>query len=205
MLVNPYIYILRRMAELKNLVFEEYLLNELKKSNEKAFNALFKIWYKDLVIFAGSFISNKEKCEDIVQSLFLKLWENRCSLHINTSLKSYLLTSVRHYCIDHYKHESIKRTYEELYTSTQFINDDYESYILYSDLSQHLEKALAEMSPVVRETFELSRLSGMKYKEIAIQLQVSERCVEARVSKATQILRQELKEFLPILLLIVKF
>ena len=122
------------------------------------------------------------------QSLSMKLWENRCSLHINPSLKSYLLPAFRHYCIEHYKHESIKRTYEELYTSTQFINDDYESYILYSDLSQHLEKALAEMSPVVRETFEFSRLSSMKYIEIAIQLQVSDRCVESRVSKATHIL-----------------
>ena len=141
-LVNPYISILRRMSELKNQVFEQYLLNELKQGNEKAFATLFKIWYKDLVIFASSFISNKEKCEDIVQSLFLKLWENRCSLDVNSSLKSYLLTSVRNYCFDYYKHESIKRNYEELYSLKQFLNDDYESYILYSDLSDHLEKEI---------------------------------------------------------------
>ena len=192
------------MQELNNQFFEQYLLNELKQSNEKAFAALFKIWYKDLVLFAGTFISDKEKCKDIVQSLFLKLWENRCSLDVNTSLKSYLLKSVRNYCIDHYKHESIKRNYEEIYSSTYFLNDDYHSYILYSDLSQHLEKALQEMNPSVRETFELSRLSGMKYKEIAVKLNVSERCVESRVSKAVQILHKQLKEFLPILLLIVK-
>ena len=203
-LVNLYIYILRRMSELKNQVFEQYLLNELKQGNENAFATLFKIWYKDLVLFAGSFISNKEKCEDIVQTLFLKLWENRCSLIINTSLKSYLLKSVRNYCIDYYKHESIKRTYEELYNLKHFMSDDYESYILYSDLSDHLEKVLQELDPAVRETFEMSRFAGMKYKEIANQLNVSERCVEARISKATLILRTELKEFLPILLLIVK-
>jgi len=74
---------------------ENYLLVELKNGNKVAFTLIFHQYYRDLVIFAGNYLQNKERCEDIVQSVFLKLWSDREILVIEISLKSFLLKSVK--------------------------------------------------------------------------------------------------------------
>ena len=70
-------------------------LSALKQDNKDAFSFLFQTYYTDLVLFCGNFIRDKDSCEDIVQSIFLKLWSDRKNIQIETSLKSYLLKAVR--------------------------------------------------------------------------------------------------------------
>lgn len=88
---------------------EHNLLAGLKKGDSEAFSRVFTAWYKDLVLFGGNFLPDREMCEDIVQSVFLRLWNDRASLVIETSLKSYLLKSVRNSCLDEIRHQDIKR------------------------------------------------------------------------------------------------
>ncbi|WP_291529486.1 RNA polymerase sigma-70 factor [Bacteroides sp. UBA939] len=189
----------------RGIIEENVFLQELKHDNENAFAFLFKTWYKDLVIYAAAFIQNKEKCEDMVQNTFLKLWENRKSIEIETSLRAYLLKSVRNNCIDYIRHESVERDYEEFYNSSFSQHENMGNYILYSELSTHLNAALDKLDPVVKEAFELSRFSGLKYKDIALKQQVSERSVEVRISKALQYLRIYLKEYLVSIVIVLKY
>ncbi|MEG1544021.1 MAG: sigma-70 family RNA polymerase sigma factor [Tannerellaceae bacterium] len=80
---------------------------------------------------------------------------------------------------------------------------DTEEYILYSDLHTHLELALQTLPASYRESFEMNRFEGLKYKEIAERLNVSERTVEVRIGKALELLRMQLKDFCPSLLLLL--
>jgi RNA polymerase sigma-70 factor (ECF subfamily) len=126
----------------------------------------------------------------------MKLWDDHETLDINSSLKSYLLTAVRNSCVDEIRHRRIVHEHE-IYTLELKPRDDMETenYVLYSDLRQHLIEALGKLPANYREAFQMNRFEGLKYKEIAAKLNVSERTVEVRIGKALLLLRQYLKDF----------
>lgn len=119
---------------------DRFLVIALKKDDKQAFTRLFHAYYKDLVLFGGTYIPEKSTCEDIVQNIFLKLWNDRKTLEIENSLKSYLLKAVRNYCLDELRHRRIidEHVAYELKSGSIDI-DTTENYILYSDLCRQLK------------------------------------------------------------------
>ena len=183
---------------------DKYYLNQISKDDKNAFSLLFRKYYKDLVLFGGNYLSDKDSCEDIVQNIFLRLWSNRRDLSIETSLKSFLLKSVQNACLDEIRHRNSVKTYEAYTLAFNNTDDvDIDNYILYSDLQDKLTKALEKLPQEYRQAFELSRFDGLKYKEIASYLNMSERTVEVRISKALVFLREHLKEFFLSLILLL--
>mgnify|MGYP002592198459 FL=1 len=174
---------------------EYFVMSALRQDSKEAFSLLFQTYYTDLVLFCGNFVKDKDSCEDIVQSIFLKLWNDRKHIQIEISLKSYLLKAVRNSCLDEFRHIEIVRQYETEYGSSVLDNYDTENYILYSDLYAHLSRALEKIPDLYKEAFVLNRFEGLKYREIAEKLNVSERTIEVRVSKTLDLLRKQLKDF----------
>jgi RNA polymerase sigma-70 factor (ECF subfamily) len=178
---------------------DEYdLIAALKEGNAQAFSLLFKAFYRDMVLFGGTYLPQQTVCEDIVQSIFLKLWNERATLVIETSLKSYLLRAVRNACLDEIRHRNIVLEHESYVLSSLRPDDlvDTGSYVLYSELQRHLRRALERMPEAYHEAFAMNRFEGLKYREIAGKLNVSERTVEVRIGKAIDFLRKYLQEFL---------
>lgn len=176
---------------------EAQILDQLKEGNEDVFLFVFRRYYKDLVLFAGTILSNRRDiCEDIVQDVFLDLWNRRSSISIKTSLKGFLLQSVRNGCLDELRHGKVVRAHVD-YVS--FLGNDTDSlteqYILYSDLESRLKEGLSAMPEEYRQAFELNRIYGLKYKEISASLHVSERTIEERIGKALKFLRHYLRDF----------
>lgn len=173
----------------------------LKRDDQESFTRIFRAYYKDLVLFGGTFIPEKSVCEDIVQNIFLKLWNDRQTLEIEISLKSYLLKAVRNNCLDELRHRKIvdEHVTHEL-KSALMDADETENYVLYSDLCRQLKNALAQLPPAEREVFEMSRLENIKYQEIANRLKISVRTVENRISNALKRLRILLKDYFLLLL-----
>jgi len=89
-------------------VHEKILLEGLKEGNEKIFDYIFHYYYSGLVVFVQKYVPDQDVAEDIVQALFVKLWISRAELSINSSLKSYLFSSVKNRCIDYIRHEETK-------------------------------------------------------------------------------------------------
>lgn len=182
---------------------ELILIEQLKQGDKKAFTLLFNKYYKDLVLFGGNFLPNIDICEDIVQNIFLKLWRDRESIVIATSLKSFLLKSVQNSCLDEIRHKGVVREHESyslVFNASDSI--DTEHYVLYSNLQGHLNEALTKLPEACRIAFEMSRLEGLKYREIADRLSVSERIVDVRIGKALKLIRLYLKEFLIMIILL---
>lgn len=181
------------------------LLTELKQGDKHAFEVLFKAYYKDLVLFGGSILQDRFLIEDIVQTVFLRLWNTHKELEIKTSLKSYLLTAVRNSCLDEIRHTEIVREYREAVPKLHQLEDyDADNYILYSDLAEHLEQAIEKLPEQYARVFRMSRLEGIKYKDIANQLNISERTVEVWISKSLDMLHVYLKDFLFLLVFFFK-
>lgn len=179
------------------------LLTGMVEGDHRCFSSLFTKYYKDLTLYAASILCDRSVCEDIVQNVFVKLWADRETLRVESSLKGYLIRAVRNGCLDELRHRQVLNEHHEwVILSHKAPEDEFDSYILYSDLNAHIEKALTQLPEPLREVFTLSRFKGLKHREISAKLEISERTVEDRLSKSLKILRQLLKEFITIFLLL---
>lgn len=193
------------MAEQVNQ-YELGLLSEMKRGSQSAFSVLFGIYYADLLLYCGTFIRERKECEDIVQDIFYKLWNDRRELKIDTSLKAYLLRAVRNGCFDAFRHRKIERNHVCAITATPSAgNLETENYVLYSDLQSRLDEVLEQLDEKAAEAFRMNRFENLKYREIAERLQVSERTVEVRIGKALEFIRSHLHYFAMLLFFIGRF
>jgi RNA polymerase sigma-70 factor (family 1) len=178
-------------------IYEQLLIEKLRNNDTSAFTVIFSKYYKDLVCFSFYITHNSNTSEELVQDVFLKLWENRNSLQIHSSLKSFLLKSVQNRSIDYVRHMDITQKYSlSVLENPVYSTIDTDNYLMHSELEELLEKALKRIPVANSEAFRLSRFDGMNYHAIADKLGISVRTVEVRVGKALSLLRQELKDFL---------
>lgn len=177
---------------------DNLLLMQLQKGDEKAYKELFLTYYSPLSEYASQYIRDSE-AEELVQDLMLYIWESRENLIIETSLKSYLFTAVKHRSLNAIKkklyHEQVHgMLYKRL--KEQFQEPD---YFMIGELSDNIEKAIQELPENYRDTFKLSRFGEMSNAQIADYLGVSVKTVEYRIMQSLKILRVRLKDYLPLL------
>ena len=181
----------------KNLIFEQLLIEKFKSGDPDSFSDIFSAYYKDLIFFAYTFTHDLSCSEDIVQDTFVKLWEDHEKLNITVSLKSILLKTIQNKCIDWHRHKKIVNNHSiYIIDNSPLYEYDTDNYILRSELEGRIEKAIANLPEKLKEAFEMSRFEGLKYQEIAAKLNVSIRTVEVRISKALELLRKSLIDFL---------
>lgn len=173
------------------------------KDNQAAFRTLFLQFFTPLCVFTHRYIESWESCEDVVQDTFFSLWKNRKNITIHTSTRNFLVTSVRNNCIDYLRKAESEYNWkqkEAVPASRAHTPGD-----LYScaELEALLSAALAKLPPHVRAVFEQNRFEGLTYKEIANEHQLSVKMVEAYMSKALHYLRGELKDYLPLVMLLL--
>lgn len=177
----------------------EGTISLLKKDNGAFFEMVYEYYFTPLYAFATQYVKH-EDAKEVVQDTMLWLWENRTSLIAELSLKSLLFTIVKNKCLNRYKRDQVKnRVIESIKEKHREQFEDPDFY-LENELFQLFQAALEKLPEKMREAFEMSRLEGMTHKEIARQLSVSPQTVNYRLSKALQILRTELKDYLPIIL-----
>lgn len=184
------------MSDPGNL-YDKLIIDRLKYDDQASFTIIFSKYYSDLVHFAFHYLHDLSVSEEVVQDVFLKLWESRRTLAIDTSLRSYLLKAVQNRCIDHSRHTVIQQRYTSSVLEKQFdSSDDTEHYVLHSELEVKLGEALDKMPAELSEPFVMSRFQGMNYAGIAGKLGVSVRTIEVRIAKTINLLRKELKDFI---------
>ncbi len=172
------------------------------KDDEDAFRSLFFEFFPSLCVFAHRYVDDWDTCEDLVQDTFFKIWKNRKSIEINTSSRNFLITSVRNSCVDYLRKQDFARTWQEreIKDKTGYTSDDLYSHI---ELEQMLTIALSKLPENIRVVFEMNRFEGKTYKEIAEEKNISVKTVEAYMTKALKMLRVELKDYLPLIILLL--
>ncbi|MDO9614094.1 MAG: sigma-70 family RNA polymerase sigma factor, partial [Bacteroidota bacterium] len=93
---------------------EKELYQRLKEGDERAFNDLFRKYYSSMCHFARQFLNDSEMAEETVQDMFVRIWEKRESLNIETSVKHYLFRSVRNHCLNQIQHQKIRQQYASM-------------------------------------------------------------------------------------------
>jgi len=179
---------------------ERDIVDGIAEGDEMAFEGLFKSFFAELTIYATRFVEDMENAEEIVQDIFFNLWNNRLKLNINTSIKAYLYTTVRNTCLNLIKHKKVESKYREHF-SRQLREDELkpEDWMDGNELQKKINDTIDKLPPERKKVFVMSRFENLKYKEIAEQLDISVKTVENQMGKALKFLREELKDFLPLL------
>lgn len=176
------------------------LIQLLQKGDSQAFENIFRKYYPILCAYARRFVE-EEDAEEVGQDTMIWLWEKRQELQIETSLSQYLLKAVYHRALNFIaKQEATRRIETVFYTHHQEMNLDLNEYAI-QELSVRIQQAVAALPETYRDTFIMHRFKGMSHKEIAELLEVSPQTVNYRISQATKLLRQQLKDYLPLVVL----
>jgi RNA polymerase sigma-70 factor (family 1) len=183
------------------------LIQLLQKGNVEAFDSLFEVYSSKLFGFAIKYFKNETDAEELVQDVFVKVWENRESLKSEFSFKSYLFTIALNKIRKHFNKKATSLRYlTSLQNEPEF--NDYQSNKddNYESALQQINLIIEQMPPRRREIFIKSKLDGKSSKEIAAELNISAGTVDNQVSEALRFIRTQLKsENLSILLFVVLF
>lgn len=181
----------------------DYLLWSISnKDDQTAYRSLFEQYYVALCQFARRYIDDQETREDIVQDVFFTIWEKRKTISPTISARNYLVTCVRNLCLNYLRDQGYKQDYE---TNIQkripaYVENQDDIYTL-QELRELLDKTLAKLPPEYRLAFEMNRFENKSIEEIAEIMGVSGRTVKRYKSRAIEILKEELKDYLPLLML----
>ena len=181
------------------------IITLLNNKQEAAFEVVFKLYYPRLVYFAKEYVVYEE-AKNAVQDAFVSFWEKNPTLSTEAQLQSYLYTTVKNNCLMRLRNEKVKKEYitkvekkvrEHIHETALAQLDT--SVVTFSEIENIIEKTLAELSPRCREVFVFSRFGGKKNQEIAEELNISLKAVEAQITKALKEFKVALKDYLPII------
>ena len=184
------------------------ILEKLKKGEEEGINLLFANYFAPLCMVAQRIIHRPDTAKDIVQDVFVKLWENRNHLLVTSSLMGYLKKSVINASIDHQRkaYEKCKVHFEDATISGTLSNrissDETSQSIESKELARQIDQAVRSLPDRCRLIFVLSRYEGLSYKQIAEKLDISVKTVENQMTKALKTLRQLLSPLLTMIVIL---
>lgn len=181
------------MKKAVNIASDIELFSEIKKGNTEAYELLFNRYWYALFQFSLKLLYSEDDAKDIVQSVFLYIWDKREKIQIRESVQGYLFQAVRHRSLDYLK--ELLNTAHPLETIPESLlpvfNDILQS-IDYNELQHIIEKGMTGLPGRTREIFELSRHDELSIREISKKLNISEQTVKNQLSYALKLLRQSI-------------
>jgi len=168
--------------------------------NRDIFQNLFEKYYQNLCRFASGYLGDHDTAEEIVQQVFINLWDQKENIDPERPVKSYLFTSVKNRCLNHIRDRKKFRSYYLDIETELIIPVAEKDNIMEEDMETQLAQALNKLPEKCREIFMLCRFEDMKYKDVAEKLGISQKTVETQMSKALKILREEFKDLLFLIL-----
>ncbi len=167
---------------------------ELKNDSQVAFEKLYHKYNKKLYYFALSYLDDNVEAEEVVQAVFVRLWENRSTLNETLSVKCFIYKSTVNACYNFLKKKVIRNRYFEREMKGMNENDEHAyDEIFYKDLKQQIDSIVSSLPPRQQNIFYLSRFEGLSHSDIASRLNLSVRTVENQIYRALCIIKDNIK------------
>ncbi|MCT4644216.1 MAG: RNA polymerase sigma-70 factor [Carboxylicivirga sp.] len=185
---------------------EKQIVENLSRGDKVAFGMLFSTYHERLYLFAIHYLNNKESAEDVIQDVFGYVWEKHQELVDVNNLSSWLFTITKNHCLKNIKHLKVvhKHSDELKYRQLDIVRTALDgldtSPMMFEEITNTMNVTLESLSPQARRIFRMSRFEEKKNREIAEELGISVKTVEANMSKTLKVLRTRLKPYLPFLL-----
>jgi RNA polymerase sigma-70 factor (ECF subfamily) len=156
--------------------------------------------------FAKEYVIFEEDAENIVQDIFMILWEKRAFLNVEVSLTTYLFALVKNKCLNYLQHKRVASEFQaEMALKLSALEKLDETFSSEEEIEQIIRAAIDRLPPHCRDIFIKSRMEGKRYVEIANEMNISVNTVENQISIALRKLRVDLKDYLPLLLFLIGF
>lgn len=169
---------------------EKKLLKRLKNSDCEAYKQLYNVYYKDMLVYCMNLTHNVPQAKDIVQNTFIKIWTKRKSISITTSFKNYLYRAVFNNFSNHYKRK-IKEKVMFLKLKNESLNTILETNDnLKKEKLKLIKDSIEKLPPRCKQVFLMHKMRGYRYKEIAEELDISEKAVEKNISRAIRRIKE---------------
>lgn len=169
------------------------IVQEIKGGNEGAFQEVFHAYYEGLCQYAFTILRNMDDAEDVVQSMFLKIWEKRNELIITHTIKAYLYKAVYNQCMNQLDHRAVQVKFQERDTLGKIAAVQHPE-VFPAELEERITSAINRLPAQCRTIFIMSRYQELKYAQIAEALNISVNTIENQISKALKILRTHINE-----------
>ena len=185
--------------------FEERIINGFKNNDIRAFNLLFNKYYSDLCLYAFDIIGKSEMAKEIVHDVFIKIWNSRETINIETTFKGYLFRAVHNQSLNYIRYLKNLNNPDLISTDdtknkVQSMNFEVPPEIiekLFSDqFEKEFEKAMKTLPQQCRKIFYLSRFEELSYSEIAVKLNLAVSTVKTQMLRAILKLKNELKDLI---------
>lgn len=170
--------------------------------SKEDFEMVFREHYAVLCSYAHQFVKDSDIAEEVVQEVMFKLWTQRATIVIESSVRSYLFRAVRNGCMNHIKHHEVRKEYQTRQEqSNRFEQPSAEDALIISELEGRIRSAISNLPMERQKIFILSRYEGLTYLQIAEKLKISAKTVENQMGKALKTLREDLSDYLPWIIL----
>ncbi|MCK9414491.1 MAG: RNA polymerase sigma-70 factor [Prolixibacteraceae bacterium] len=184
--------------------------NQLLVDEEDGLKNIFHQFFQPLCHLSNHYLEDDDEAKEVVQEAFVKLWEIRENLDKDSNIRNFLFTLVKNNCLNILKrkqmllkhHEKIK--WMEMHYQYESLSRMGGDYLEFNELKEKIDLAIKNLPDHCRIIFEMSRFEELKNREIAEKLGVTQKTVEAHLTKALKILRNDLKEYLPVILAVTK-
>jgi RNA polymerase sigma-70 factor (ECF subfamily) len=176
------------------------IIQGLKTDDKRVLTVLYNNYWKILYISSYNLLKDKEVCEEIIQDVFIDIWNKRKEIEIKVSLKSYLYACVRYKVFAQFRTNKIMRVelFEELDKRIHYTTP--ETKMIHKELEQQVKIVVESLPRKCQRVYKLSRYEQLSHKEIADQLGISNKTVENHITNALRVLRTSLGQVLFILL-----
>ncbi len=185
-----------------------------EKADIRRFNEIFATHRERFIRFAFSYTHNNEVAEDLVTESLMYYWENRRRLEEVRDVPMYILVTLKNKCLDHLQREKtwgdiaenlMSNSQWELQMRISNLEACEPEVLLGNEIRQLVDSALEKLPEKSRRIFLMSRYEGKNYQTIARETNLSVKSIEFHISKSLQVLRRELKDYLPGLLFVLEF
>ena len=174
---------------------ERKWIRDIRDGNRGAFEKMFYAYYADLCVFAAQYLVSEHQARDVVQDVFLEIWETRAQWTIHTSLKAYLYQAVRNRALNKGRRSDAKREAEVQIerTGRTVQRRTASDRLQYDELSEAIQRAIAQLPERRRMVFLLHRRHGFTYAEIAEIMDITVQTVETQMGRALKFLRERVR------------
>lgn len=180
------------------------VLQQLAKGDSLAFSQLVNVYHERLMHFAWHYLNNREIAKDVVQDVFSIVWEDHQKFLDVKNLSSWLFTLTKNQCLKKIEYLQVRQKhatnlqYRQLKLMQDSLSELDTSPLIFNEINTIIQQTMAKLSPQSQRIFELSRFENKKNREIAEELNISIKTVEAGITKSLKLLRPALQQYLPI-------
>lgn len=185
----------------KTLLSDKQLFKEVSEGDERAFQHIFTRYYPRMISFAGMMVKSPYAAEEIVQEVFIRLWEQRDLLAEVKSPENFVFIVIRNHTFNYLRaaaNEQNRR--EQLWEALQQRAADETITLEMQEADQFFEKILAKLSPQQQKIFRMSREEGFSHQQIADELQLSKDTVKKHIANSLKVFKSYLKYFRQVVL-----